>query len=127
MNTINSSTADYLGFTQKLVKRNTATELVNAKQSGEPVDKEKIKQSNQEIKDNSLDASLAIYQANIKKNTVDTYIRASENADNSYSSVNQEQSEINTFDAEAVNDARSTAQKRAIGISVYEKIQSISE
>lgn len=127
MNTINSSTADYLGFTQKLVKRNTATELVNAKQSGEPVDKEKIKQSNQEIKDNSLDASLAIYQANIKKNTVDTYIRASENADNSYSSVNQEQSEINTFDAEAVNDARSTAQKRAFGISVYEKIQSISE
>lgn len=127
MNTINSSTADYLGFTQKLVKRNTATELINAKQSGEPVDKEKIKQSNQEIKDNSLDASLAIYQANIKKNTVDTYIRASENADNSYSSVDQEQSEINTFDAEAVNDARSTAQKRAIGISVYEKIQSISE
>jgi hypothetical protein len=127
MNTINSSAADYLGFTQKLVKRNTATELVNAKQSGEPIDKEKIQQSNQEIKDNSLDASLAIYQANIKKNTVDTYIRASGNADNSYSSVDQEQSEINTFDAGAVNDARSTAQKRAIGISVYEKIQSISE
>lgn len=125
MNTIGSSMSDYLGFTQKLVKRNTAIEIIDAKQAGEPIDKQAIQESNQEIRENSVDASLAIYQASIKKNTLDTYIQASNNADYSNTTDQQDSNEINSFDASAVNDARSTAQKRAIGISVYEKIQAI--
>jgi hypothetical protein len=123
MNAINSSAADYLGFTQNLVKRNTASQLIEAKQSGEPINKQQLQESNQVIKDKSVDAGLAIYQANIKSNTIDTYISASESANNSNSSSTQEQNEINSFDASAVNEARSTAQKRAVGISVYEKVQ----
>jgi hypothetical protein len=127
MNTINTNASDYLGFTQKLVKRNTAIQLIDAKQSGDPINKQQLQESNQAIKDKSVDAGLAIYQTNIKKNTIDTYIQASDNANNSNSSSTQEPNEISSFDASAVNDARSTAQRRAVGISVYEQIQSIKE
>lgn len=127
MNTINTNASDYLGFTQKLVKRNTAIQLIDAKQSGDPINKQQLQESNQAIKDKSVDAGLAIYQTNIKKNTIDTYIQASDNANNSNSSSTPEPNEISSFDANAVNDARSTAQRRAVGISVYEQIQSIKE
>jgi hypothetical protein len=127
MNTINTNASDYLGFTQKLVKRNTAIQLIDAKQSGDPINKQQLQESNQAIKDKSVDAGLAIYQTNSKKNTIDTYIQASDNANNSNSSSTQEPNEISSFDASAVNDARSTAQRRAVGISVYEQIQSIKE
>jgi uncharacterized protein YfaQ (DUF2300 family) len=123
MNTINSSSSDYLAFTQKLVKRNTATEILEAKQSGTPVDKDQIQQSNQEIKDKSLNASLTAYQANITKNNIDTYIQSTQNANGSNSSDDDSDADIYTFDAKEVNDARSTVQKRAIGISVYENMQ----
>lgn len=127
MNTINTNASDYLGFTQKLVKRNTAIQLIDAKQSGDPINKQQLQESNQAIKDKSVDAGLAIYQTNIKKNTIDTYIQASDNANNSNSSSTPEPNEISSFDANAVSDARSTAQRRAVGISVYEQIQSIKE
>lgn len=127
MNTINTNASDYLGFTQKLVKRNTAIQLIDAKQSGEPINKQQLQESNQAIKDKSVDAGLDIYQANIKKNTIDTYIQASDNANNSNSSSTQAPNEISSFDASTVNDALSTAQRRAVGISVYEQIQSIKE
>ena len=127
MNTINTNASDYLGFTQKLVKRNTAIQLIDAKQSGDPINKQQLQESNQAIKDKSVDAGLAIYQTNIKKNTIDTYIQASDNANNSNSSSTTEPNEISSFDANAVNDARSTAQRRAVSISVYEQIQSIKE
>ncbi len=127
MNTINTNASDYLGFTQKLVKRNTAIQLIDAKQSGDPINRQQLNESNQAIKDELVDAVLAIYQTNIKKNTIDTYVQASDNANNSNSSSTQEPNEISSFDASAVNDTRSTAQKRAVGISVYEQIQSIKE
>jgi hypothetical protein len=123
MNAINSNPSDFVGFTQKLVKRNTAIEIIEAKQSGTPVDKEQIQQSNQEIKAKSIDAGLATYQANVTKNNIDIYIQSTENANNSNDSSNKSDPEIYTYDAKQVNDARSTIQKRAIGISVYENIQ----
>lgn len=123
MNAINSNPSDFVGFTQKLVKRNTAIEIIEAKQSGTPVDKEQIQQSNQEIKAKSIDAGLATYQANVTKNNIDIYIQSTEKANNSNDSSNKSDPEIYTYDAKQVNDARSTVQKRAIGISVYENIQ----
>ena len=122
MNTINFSASDYVGFTQELVKRNTATEIIEAKQSGTPVDREQIQQSNQEIKDKSLHVGIAAYQANVTKNNIATYIQSTEQTNNSNASNNSD-AEIYTYDAKEVNDARSTVQKRAIGISVYENIQ----
>ena len=131
MTTINSSAADYVGFVQKAVKRNTAIEVIEAKQSGTPVNKEEIQASNQAIKDKSADAGLAVYQAELKKNAVDTYIESSKEAKEFYSSSSNDSDdgdssspEIYTFDAQAVNDARETVQKRAAGIAIYENIQS---
>ena len=131
MNTINSSASDYVNVVQKAVKRNTVIEVIDAKQSGTPINKEEVQASNQAIKDKSVDAGLAVSQANMAKNSLDTYIQSSEQAKAFYSSdsttsdsSDTNKPEVYTFDPQAVNEARSTAQKRAIGISVYENIQS---
>jgi len=129
MNTINSSTSNYIDIVQKAVTRNTLYQVVDAKQAGTPIDKEQIKESNQAIKDKSIQAGTSVYQANIKKQTVDTYIQSSEAAKDSYSSDSSSSTstEINSFDAQAVNEARATVHKRAIGISVYEQVQSTKD
>jgi len=129
MNTINSSTSNYIDIVQKAVTRNTLYQVVDAKQAGTPIDKEQIKESNQAIKDKSIQAGASVYQANIKKQTVDTYIQSSEAAKDSYSSDSSSSTstEINSFDAQAVNEARATVHKRAIGISVYEQVQSTKD
>jgi len=80
MNVVNSTTSNYVGLVQKAVTRNTAQQVIDAKQSGTPINKEEIKESNQEIKDKSAQAGLAVYQANIKKQTVDTYIQSTAKA-----------------------------------------------
>ena len=121
MTPVNSTASNYVGFVQKAVTRNTVHQVIDAKQSGAPINKEDIKESNQEIKDKSVQAGLSVYEANIKKQTVDTYIKSTEKANDLYGSDpdNSADNEINSFDAQAVNEARSTVHKRAIGISVY--------
>ncbi len=129
MTPVNSTASNYVGFVQKAVTRNTVHQVIDAKQSGAPINKEDIKESNQEIKDKSVQAGLSVYEANIKKQTVDTYIKSTEKANDLYGSDpdNSADNEINSFDAQAVNEARSTVHKRAIGISVYEQVQSTKE
>lgn len=129
MNVVNSSTSSYVGLVIKAVTRNTTHQVIDAKQSGTPINKEDIKQSNQEIKEKSVQAGLSVYQANIKKQTVDTYIQSTEKAKDLYGSdsSNSTDTEINSFDAQAVNEARSTVHKRAIGISIYEQVQSTKD
>jgi len=129
MNTVNSATSNYVNLVQKAVTRNTVNQVIDAKQSGTPINKEEIQQSNQEIKDKSVQVGFSVYETNIKKQTVDTYIQSTENAKDMYSSDSSDStdSEINSFDAQAVNEARSTVHKRAIGISVYEQIQSTKD
>jgi len=122
MNTINSAGANYIGVVQKAVTRNTLHQVVDAKQAETPVDKEQVKESNQEIKDKSLQAGASIYQANIKKQTIDTYIQSTQAAKDAYT-ADSTSTEINSFDAQAVNEARTSVHKRAIGISVYEQVQ----
>ncbi|KGJ87764.1 hypothetical protein [Colwellia psychrerythraea] len=129
MNAVNSTASNYVGLVQKAVTRNTVHQVVDAKQSGTPINKEEIKESNQEIKDKSVQAGISVYQANLKKQTVDTYIQSTEKANDIYGtdSSDSTDTEINSFDAQAVNDARSTVHKRAIGISVYEQVQSTKD
>ncbi len=129
MQPISSGSSSYIGLVQTAVKRNTIQQVVDAKQSGAPIDKEEIKQSNQEIKDKSVQAGLTMYENQIKKQTLDTYTQSTESAKNAYStdSSSSSDSEINSFDAQAVNEARSTVHKRAIGISVYEQVQSAKD
>ena len=129
MTPVNSTASNYVGFVQKAVTRNTVNHVIDAKQSGTPINKEDIKESNQEIKDKSVQVGLSVHEANIKKQTVDTYIQSTEKASDLYGadSSSSSDSEISSFDAQAVNDARSTVHKRAIGISVYEQVQSTKE
>jgi hypothetical protein len=126
MNAVNSTSSNYVGLVQKAVTRNTVNQVIDSKQSGTPINKDDIKESNQEIKDKSIQAGLSVYEANIKKQTVDTYIQSTEKANDLYSSDSSDSTntEINSFDAQAVNEARSTVHKRAIGIAVYEQVQS---
>ncbi len=129
MNSVNSTASNYVNVVQKAVTRNTAHQVIEAKESGQPINKEDIKESNQEIKEKSVQAGLAVYQANINKQTVDTYIQSTEKANDLYGSNSSEptNNEINSFDAQAVNEARSTVHKRAIGISVYEQVQATKD
>lgn len=121
MNGVNNNTSTLVDVTSTLIKRNTAMEIAKAKQSGEPVDVEKIQQSNQEIKDQSKNVAVAAYHVNLTKNAIDTYVQASQNS----SSANEGDSEndIYTFDAQEVNEVRAAAQRRAVGIDVYERIK----
>ena len=129
MNVVDSSTSSYVGLVQKAVTRNTVHQVIDAKESGTPINKEEIKESNQAIKDKSVQAGISVYEANIKKQTIDTYTQSTQNANDMYSSKSSDStsSEINSFDAQAVNEARSTVHKRAIGISVYEQVQSTKD
>jgi len=129
MNSVNSTASNYVGLVQKTVTRNTAHQVIEAKQSGTPISKEDIKESNQEIKNKSVQTGLFAYQNNIKKQTVDTYIQSTEKANDIYGSNSSDStdSEIDSFDAQAVNEARSTVHKRAIGISVYEQVQATKD
>jgi len=85
MNAVNSTASNYVGFVQKAVTRNTVHQVIDAKQSG-----------------------LSVYEANIKKQTVDTYIKSTEKANDLYGSDpdNSADNGINSFDAQAVNEAR---------------------
>ena len=130
MTQINPNASDYVGFVQKAVKRNTAIEVIDAKQSGTPVNKEAIQSSNQAIRDKAQDVGLAVYQAQQKNNTLDTFVTVSQEAKDYYTSSSSESatnqsdsSDIVAFDPQVVNEARSTVQKRAAGIAVYENIQ----
>lgn len=129
MTPINSSTSNYIGAVQKAVKRNTVIEVIDAKQSGTPINKDEIQASNQAIKDKSKDVGIAIYQTNLQKQTLDTYVQISQESQDFYTSStqsdnNNNEQQVNSFDAQAVNQARATAQKRAVGIAIYENIQS---
>jgi hypothetical protein len=126
MQTISANSNDFLKHTQTAIKRNTAIEVIDAKQTGVPIDKVAIQESNQEIKDKAVQVGASVYQANIQKQSIDTYTQATQAAKDMYATDSSESTstEINSFDAQAVNEARSTVHKRAIGISVYEQVQS---
>lgn len=121
MNGVSNNTSSLINVTSTLIKRNTAIEIAEAKKSGEPVDVEKIQQSNQEIKDKSKSVGIAAYQVNLTKNAIDTYVQSSQNSSNS--SESESNNDIYTFDAQEVNDVRATAQRRAVGIDIYERIK----
>jgi hypothetical protein len=124
MNAISNNASSLINATNTLVKRNTTIEVIDAKQSGNAVDIEKIQQSNQEIKGKSKSVGIAAYQVSLTKSAIDTYAQSTENRNTSSTSSSENNNDIYTFDAQEVNDVRATVQKRAIGIAAYERVQS---
>ncbi|WP_198262904.1 hypothetical protein [sulfur-oxidizing endosymbiont of Gigantopelta aegis] len=136
MNAISGTSSDYLNLVQGATRRNTVTQVVDAKQTGKPVDVEQLQASNQQIRDSARETGVALYSQSLQKQAVETYTKASENApsyttgsdsssdsssiySDTYSSDN---SNVYTFDAAAVNNGLQTVQKRALGVALYENL-----
>ena len=123
MASVNSVGSDnYLSTVLQATKRNTLTHLADAKQSGTPVDVTEVKASNQQLREDAKEVGATLYSRNVKLQTLETYTSSAQNAP-SYSNDNNSAnttSEVSSFDAAAVNDARQTAQERALKVALYE-------
>ena len=123
MSTVGSvSNNSYLDTVMQATKRNTVSQVLDAKQSGTPVDVKEVQSSNQELQANAKDVRVELYTREVKLNTLDTYTESAQNTpDYSNSSDDDDDYNVYTFDAGEVNDARSTAQERALKVAVYEQ------
>ena len=127
MYSINGTGNSYVDLVQTATRRNTITQIAEAKESGTAVDVEQIQSSNQEIRDNARSVGADIYYQQTQKQALDTYINVSSQYNNNSSSEKasaESNSDIYSYDAKKVNDAMQTAQKRAFAISVYDNIGS---
>ncbi len=125
MSTVNSvSSNNYLNTVMQATKRNTVSQVLDAKQSGTPVDVKEIQSSNQQLQANAKDVRVELYTREVKLNTLNTYTEGAQQANDMYSSGNNDNnsSEIESFNASNVNDARQTAQERALKVAYYENI-----
>ncbi len=124
MSTVGSvSNNSYLDTVMQATKRNTVSQVLDAKQSGTPVDVKEVQSSNQELQANAKDVRVELYTREVKLNTLNTYTEGAQKANDMYSSGNgNDSSEIESFDASNVNDARSTAQERALKVAYYENM-----
>lgn len=124
MNISGSLASSYVDVVQKKVVQNTAQQVVESRQAGQPIDKEQIQQSNQAIKQQALSTGADLYSASQQKQLAETYVQASQNAQSA--TANNEgnaNNEISSFDPQKVNEARNIAQRRAIGVAIYENQQ----
>ncbi|MCU7835908.1 MAG: hypothetical protein KZQ83_11745 [gamma proteobacterium symbiont of Taylorina sp.] len=125
MNSVSSVySSNYLDMVHQATRRNTLTQVVDAKQSGNSVDVEKLQQSNQELRDNARETGVELYSQKLTKQAFETYANAAQNtpdySNTNSSSDSSESSSVYSFDAQQVNDMRQTAQKRAFAASYYD-------
>ena len=121
----------YLDLVQQATRRNTLQQVAEAQQSGQPLDVDAVKLSNQALRDSARETGVELYSQQLVKQQFETYASASANAaDNNQASTtgsSQSSSEnsasVWTYDAANVNEALQTAQQRALGVSVYERMQ----
>jgi len=128
MISVNQSSSNFLNVAQKALVRNTANEVAQAKEAGQPIDKEKIQASNQVVKDDLRSTAVNVLESKNQVQSLDTYIKASQKAAEQYNNSDAEKNSttnntVSSFDAQAVNETRQTVQRRAVGIEVYEKVQ----
>lgn len=122
MNTINGTSGNnHQGIVQQATKRNTLTQVADAKQSGIPVDVEQIQSSNQELRNTARETGVALYSQQLQKKTFETYANVSNNNSSTTSSdENKSSNDIYNFDASKVNDALQTVQRRSFAVAAYE-------
>ena len=116
----------YLDLVQQATRRNTLQHVAEAQQSGQPLDVDAVKLSNQALRDSARETGVELYSQQLVKQQFETYASASANAsDNSQTSgteSSESSSSVWTYDAANVNEALQTAQQRALGVSVYERL-----
>ena len=131
MISISQSSASFVNVAKKALVQNTVNEVSQAKEAGQPIDKEKIQASNQAVKDDLRSSAVAVAEYKNQIQLVDSYIQTSKQANEYYNNAassstetnNNSNNQINSFDAQAVNDARKTVQRRAVGVEIYERVQ----
>ncbi|MCW8930506.1 MAG: hypothetical protein OQL19_09740 [Gammaproteobacteria bacterium] len=114
--------SNYLSVVQQATKRNTLSQVIDAKQSGQTVDVEQLQSSNQVLRDTARETGVVLYTQQLQKQAFETYVNTSQN--NSYNTTANDDkgSDVYTFDAAQVNDNLQTVQKRALGVAYYENL-----
>lgn len=125
MNVLGSTANTYLDMVHQATRRNTVTQVVEAKQSGSPVDVEQVQSSNQQLRNNARELGVELYSQNLKKQQFETYVNSA--PDNSNSSSEDKSSSVYTFDAAQVNDTLQMAQRRMLGVELYENMKNQSQ
>lgn len=121
MNTIDSNSQAYVNLVQKSVHANSLKQVAEAKQASEPVDTEQLQQSNQYIRDTARETGAELYSQQLQKQAFETYMESSQQL-NEDEEENSNNNSVHTYDPLAVNDSLQMAQKRALGVSLYENI-----
>lgn len=123
MNTIDSNSQAYVNLVQKSVHANSLKQVAEAKKVGDPVDQEQLKQSNQHIRDTARETAVELYSQQLKKQSFETYMESSQQLnEDEEEEKNSSNDSVYTYDPQTVNDSLQTAQKRALGVSLYENI-----
>ncbi|NOQ80432.1 MAG: hypothetical protein GQ546_13660 [Gammaproteobacteria bacterium] len=121
MNTIDSNSQAYVNLVQKSVHANSLNQVAEAKQAGDPVDVEQLHQSNQFIRDTARETGVELYSQQLKKQSFETYVESSQQL-NEDEEENSSNDLVYTYNPQVVNDSLQTAQKRALGVSLYENL-----
>ncbi len=106
---------------QQATRYNTLSTVAQARQSGATVDVEQLQTSNQQLRNDAREVGVQLYSQQLVKQQVETYSNAS-SSNNNASSNDDTTSSVYTFDAAAVNDNLQMAQKRSLGVQLYENL-----
>jgi hypothetical protein len=122
MNSVNETNVqNYLNVVQQTSKRNTLTQVADAKQSGNPVDAEQLQSSNKELRASARETSVTLFSQQLQKQAFETYANTSENNTNNTDSDDEKNSsDVYTFDASKANDTLQTVQQRTLAVAAYE-------
>jgi len=112
---VGSTNNSYLNMVQQATRYNTLSTVAQARQSGATVDVEQLQTSNQQLRNDAREVGVQLYSQQLVKQQVETYSNTSSSNDDTSSSVY-------TFDAAAVNDNLQMAQKRSLGVQLYENL-----
>ena len=127
MNVLNGPGQSYSDMLRFATRRNTASQVVQAKQSETVVDLEALQQSNQQLRNNARETGVDLYALNLQKKSLETYARTTEQYSESNNASTQEnQDSVYSYDAAEVNQSLEMVQKRATGVFLYEQLSNAS-
>lgn len=127
MNIINGSSQQYVDLVQQATRRNTVTQVVDAKQNGTRVDFEQVQSSNQQIRETARETGVELYSQSLTKQAFETYVNTSSNMASNSTNTDNNSSNVYTFDPKEVNDTLQSAQKRAVGVALYENLEGLNK
>ena len=117
----------YVDMLQKATRRNTLQYVADARQSGQAVDVDAVRLSNQALRDSARETGVELFSQQLKKSQFETYVNASNDNSSNTTNSDEKTGSVSTFDARQVNDLLQTAQRRSFGVALYENLQESRE